>query len=1296
MRTSPYSTGGGGTVLEHRYCALILSHLLTGDPIPELGDDATITGITFQAGTESAVDDLLIEGHGADGEVRHVSVAVRRTARLIPSDRRSVELTVSFLSVMKDRSDDLASGRWRLALASTSGSSVRQVGDLAAIAHTTPDPAAFRQAVGQPGRTTQPVRNRLESIGQVLQRAAQQVDIGDVPLTVLAWRLLRSLTVRELRLELPEESDRTAAVARLRQVTKEQTAAEADRLFTALERLASGYAPQGAEIDISTLRRDLRGSADLRRSERHPEAWGVLDRLSERLQARTRPHLDSPTRPPLEFDRAEAVEALIGALQHAGATSPDVSPALMIVGEPDVGKSALTLRSAEKIQSSGGAVVCLSLRDLPETTVETERVLGASIGAVLAGAEVSSLRLLVVDGAEAVLEGRRELFTDFVAAALAAGLGVAAVTRSDGERSVGDAMRNAFDSSFGTDPEPARHTVEGLTVAEVDEMVAAFPTLNRVAQDSRSAWLLRRPGLADVLLRADSAVAFTERPLSEADVFAAVWSSLVRREEKSTAEDGVTPDERENALIALIRRNLALTSPMDTPSDRALPSLRSDGLLLSASPTIAWRQGDDFASDLIRDFVLARLLRIKGCAPLQSAGAPRWAIRSARLACQAALADAGKGIEQVRAELQAQFDQLADEHGDRWAELPLEATLLLGNALVRAWPALQADGQQELATLLRIARQRYVRDGIGEPAVLGPLVEMICDHWHELRESLGYTLSSEVYEIILEWLRGLIWHQAGPDSLRARIRDQLLADRDNTHREFQVETLALLGPDFDSRAEQQLRDVAVAAPGRLAPCVEQPLAVHALAQRSPDLLAELAEAYYIERPANDGPPGMHYDVLDAGVRDHHRLGSSRGRRMAAWHYGPFWNLLVAHPRLGLRTINRILNHAARARAGLLRETSESSLGLSDDVVEYELDLPGCGHRSCIGDSHVWRWYRGSSVGPRPCTSALLAVERCADAWIAQGANLDGLVKLLLEDCHNVAMPGLVVGLLVRHPGIVTDDLDIWLAQPGVWSLEIRRLVSEGHLHIQGPDDDDVAGRDFRSTTLTQVAAFQVERAVREENDERISALRACGRDLMRRARSTVSGSGSRRQHTRPRDRRADDRCQWLVTVFDRDNFRYVALPDGQIAVKIELPPTLRTAREDMDAQTVQFSKYMHLLNTYACVEDRRSASETMRDDLSLARSLVEDPPEGVDDYREGPAAVAASAVLAHADATVALSEDELDWSANLLMSCAFSPRRSSFDVEDSWYLTGADRSAAARVTCAPRSRRKKRTRGPAA
>jgi hypothetical protein len=49
---------GGGTELEYRYGALLLAHLLTGDPVTDLGDDVLPVQVAFQAGVFSPVDHL--------------------------------------------------------------------------------------------------------------------------------------------------------------------------------------------------------------------------------------------------------------------------------------------------------------------------------------------------------------------------------------------------------------------------------------------------------------------------------------------------------------------------------------------------------------------------------------------------------------------------------------------------------------------------------------------------------------------------------------------------------------------------------------------------------------------------------------------------------------------------------------------------------------------------------------------------------------------------------------------------------------------------------------------------------------------------------------------------------------------------------------------------------------------------------------------------------------------------------------------------------------------------------------
>ncbi len=1272
---SPYSTGGGGTVLEHRYGALLLSHLLTGDPVLELGSDATVVSVAFQAAATSAVDDFLVVGRGGDGSDRRAAIAVRSAPGLVPSDQRSVDLLASYLPILASRWDDIRSGHWRLGLASTPVTPVRQLGVLAGIASAAPDERAFRDAVASPGRTTREVRRRLASLDAVMQTAAHGVAVGEVASSELTWRFLYSLIVRELRLEPPDESDRIDMTARLRAATVHGTPAEADRLLTQIMRLAGSYAPAAAQVTEAMLRHDLVGSADLRRSSHHAVAWRKLDDLAAQLRERTPSRLTDPSQRLLTLERAAPRAELVDALRAAASTSGGAPSTLVISGDPDVGKSALTLRAVADACNAGATVTALSLRQLPMTPAETDVYLGAPLREVLAGTDVRPVRLLVIDGAEAALEGRDEVLAYLATAALKAGLGVAAVTRTDGARAVGAILRRAAAAASLADAEPAQHLVAGLTAAEVVETVKVFPVLNRLAHDQRGAWLLARPGLVDLLLRADAAGTLPDRPLSEADVFAVVWAELVRSGE-SLGVGGVTPDEREEALLAIARRIVGGDPSPGLPPAGALPSLRSDGLLMPAGPTVAWRPGDEFASDLVRDFALARLMRKEGYGGLRSAGAPRWALRAARLSCQAALSEAGENSEDVRRQQQAAFDQIAAEHGDRWSELTLEAMLPLGDALQRAWHALHLNANGDLATLIRLALQRYTDSGIGEPAALAPLVDVIHEHWSDLD---GNRRGLQVPDLLLRWLRGLIAAGTGPDPLRGRVRDTLLGrvEGPRAHRdEFLTEALALLGPDIDGRVEQHLRSLATAAPEALAPAVESLLAPRSLSLLHSDLLAVLTEAYYVERREDDDSWTSGYGPFDDGVREHDRARTGLNSPHAAWYYGPFSALLASSPIVGLRTINRLLDHAADVRVGTLTRLDSEMDVERDDAPGPDLELPGIGERRCAGDDHVWRWFRGTGVGPYPCMSALLAVERFADELIALGIPLRRIAQLLLAECHNLAMPGLVVGILVRHLDLVTDELDAWLSRPEAWLLEVQRVATEGLLHIQGTDPEDVRGSEYRRYTLGEVAMHLMATAIARGDEERVAALHECGRTLMRRARSAVLGVD-------PDDDTRDHDIEYLTiaaswaATLDPGSYSEGEFPDGTSGLGFRPPARLVAALEPREADVARASEAQRLLGLYAGTEKREVSSETIRDDLALARSLADSPPRRGFDPEVAPAAVAASAVLAHRRGTVALDAEELRWAAELLTTCAVHPRIWESDFAQSVHGFGADRSAAA-------------------
>jgi hypothetical protein len=1270
---NPYSTGGGGTVLEHRYGAVLLAHLLLGDPVSELGDDVAPVSVRFQDSAFSPVDDLVVVGRTSDGAQRQVSIGVRRAPKFTTSDEPTAVLLVSYLLVVPDHWDRVRAGTWRLALAVTSPNpAAHQVRELAVIARDKPSETAFRDVVAQQDRTKQAVRDRLAHFDALIKTAATEaeIDLTHVNAGELTWRVLHSLRLSELRLEGVDEADRTFAITRLRTIVPGADLADANTLFERLEKLSDRYAPSSATVTEALLRQHLSG-IQLDRSPSYPSAWQVLDSLADSVEHGVCFRLaDADT--DLELDRTEIRDALVTEMMRAGSRAS----ALVVTGEPDVGKSALTLRATHQLAATGAAVTVLNLRDIPMSLVEFEALLATRLVTALGSTAVNKTRLLVIDGAESVLEGRGQLLFDVARAAMTAGLGVVAVTRTDGAGAVTDGLQRACQGvdRTGGDPQEAvrEHEVPRLTSAEIERLAAAFPRLSRWAGDPRAVWLLGRPGLVDMLMRAGPFATMPEGTSSEADLFAVVWRHLVRRGE-SVLPGGPSPDARDHSLTALARRQL-LPHHSESPDASALPSLRSDGLLRPPGPVSAWSPLDRFASDLVRDMSVARLLITDGFSLLNAAEAPRWTLRAVRVACQAYLLGAPEDRNSF-GHLRSVFTDLAEHHGQRWGELPWEALLTLGSArgaLTRAWPDLLTEQHSGLRTVLRLAKQRYTKLQFGDSVILGPLVELAFCSDLEMAPDDHHTTRSigeSIRDLVLAWLRGLIETSTGPIPLRQRVRHRILASDPVLWDKFAVEALSLLGPDLDGPAEAFLTRLVDDGGSRLAPVVEHLGPVLMMTKHQPQFLLALAESYYIERQDDEtslyGWLGRH--SLDEGIR-HHRNRGGITARMAAWQYGPFWQLLCATPRDALGLINRILDHAAVIRVGEHEGLQDQSVG---ELPGLDLDLPGVGVRRCVGDGAVWGWYRGSTVGPYPCISALLAVERYADQLVAvAGISVDRVVELLLRDCHNLAMPGLVVGFLVRHLEQAGDLLDRWFSEPHIWQLEFARIASEGVLHVQGPDPVDLVGRNRRRHSLRDAAAEMTVRVMLVGDQGRLDALAAAGDELLRRAQELIADAGD-----------DEGAHHFLISVegwaagFRPENYQTEPDHDGNVVVQYEHPEHIAASLASGAARVSRVSEALRLQNIYGRSEDRVAPVETLLADLVLARDFANDPPNAGLDPRDPIAAVAAAAAVAHVEGRIQLPQQDLRWATGILVDAINSPHPSEYTAS-SFYSLGADRSAA--------------------
>lgn len=1265
---SPYSTGGGGVRLEHSYAACLIVGVLAGEIVTELGDSLSADSIRLQASDLSEADDILIEGRNAYGEVHRASIAVRRSPALTKSDAASVPLIRDLLTVVTGQWPGVLAGRWRLVLAvSSNANAINQLAELAELARAFSSGADLADRLTQRGRTNASVRDRYDHIrGLVEQAAPGLTSVDDLGADELTWRLLSSLSVRTLRLERTDRADRSAAVNTLQRVLHQGTPATADALFSRIEELVGAWAPQGAVLTQSVIRRSL-SDYPLSRSPRLASAWAVIDRLGARLRNSIRPALKSGALT-LELERPIERSRLDAAMRSVGISAG----ALVVTGDPDVGKSALSLRVAEALQHDGAAVTRLSLRDLPQSATEFENLLGGfAIDDVLAAGETRPVRLLLVDGAESVLEGKGSVLHTVAAAALKAGIGVVAVTRTDGSRQVGRVLADSC-ALAEVSAAPAEHVVGPLVQNEREHLAATFGTLARLRGDTRTSWLLGRPGLVDALLRTGESLD-PANFLCEADVFSAAWRNLIRGDEIQ-AGGAASPDDRENAALSVAKRSLSL--PGELAHGTASAELRSDGVLrVPNNPALA--RGDEFSTDLFRDFALCRLFLVEGWEVLALAGAPRWSIRATRLGCQVAL------LAQERpsawAALSTQFNRIALTHGKRWLEVPFEALLTLGDAelaLRELWETLTADDGFPLATLLRLAEARYVSGTVGDAFALAPLVKVaFCDRPTINRSPrFGHrNIHDVIQEIVLAWLRGMATARPQPDGLRQEVRDVILADVPPLYDTFAVEALALLGSDLDDRADAWLREVAKDRPGSLNPAVESLIVSVSMPQARPQLLLDLTEAYYIEVPNPRDRWGSGH-LHDDGIRDFkHGLGLGFGTPAAAWYYGPFFRLLNVRPIETVGLINRMLDHAAKFRVEKL-STYRGHGGELGSLEGVRLELPSIGERHFIGDSHVWAWHRGTSVGPYACMSALLALERFIDDLLERlEIPAQRIVEILLTDCHNLAVPGLVVGFLTRHPKARGELLDPFLASPAIWHLETARVTGDYGFRVRDPDADKLTGFERRGHTFHETVGGMVVNARLAGDEDRLSQLRAIGARLLGAARAELGDA----------DGRDDDYLAMIESwagEFRIENYQASASGD-QVLIQFKRPEPIERVLAPRDAEFQTTSFLYGLQNRYGRLNDDPSQwpAGSLEDDLAGARRIEEgqNPPEGILWPEDALVSVAGAAVRTHAIGRIAMNKSDLTWAVEAVLWAADNPRIDGMSYHGTTFPMGADRAAAA-------------------
>lgn len=1264
--SSPYATGGGGVSLAHRISSIYLASLLTGQRRAE-ASELPVRRVSFQTGPTHPVDDLLVEC-SADGDSVSIAIACRASPDFVPSSAPTVKLVGSLLDEVAKFDTDAHQVAVAVAGWSTQW---QQLSTLCGIARSHPDAAAFRASLDIDRRWQKKLRERLNQF-LLMVKAATGESESEAVILHLAFRLLSRLHVLGFAVQDPDDKDRTASATALDSVAG--ASVNGITVRNRLEVEATRYDAAGAVVDLNMLRRDLHTVLDVP-STRNTQAWEALveHRLVAEATVRGDLRSPSPSDIPLRIAFSERRSSLSSAIRKAGADAA----ALAVYGESGTGKSALTLACIQELEAEepgGFEAIVVNFRALPQTSLEFRDAVGASIGDVLA--ELSApVRVLVIDAADAALERSSALLVELVVHAARAGVGVVAISADPAAEFVREQMAAGFAGNIAT--------FEMLPLSDADIRLVAdrFPPLRTVLRDLPEKSLLRRLVVLDLLAR--TGVELTG-PMSEWDSLQLIWGKIVRGEGKSGSGSA---EAREQTMLALAAATLAseadhLSAAVIDPE--AVDALRGDYLLAPSSPYLSRPQ---FAHDEVRRYAIAILLvRATSMVDmLESAGVPRWTLSAASLACQGRLREPGTSAPGVFVRMARGFSALAAKHSPRWFDVPVEAVL----DTPTAYECLKAELAEESPTyrlddVVRVVRQRHTTKGLPDPAIAAPVIRLLLDRPEPWR------VSRPSFELLADWLQSLVVAElpAGVP-LRISLRERLVAYWDSfppretsahdgsggpfaelgfgpeprRRREFPhevtdeeyVECLALLGPDINEAIEHRLLAVADDAPAFLAPAADAPLSARAVALHDPELLGKLMEAYYVDDEVHD----WNYDE---GVREHHGRWASFGLPFYEYYFGGFWSLLnAAAPKASIRVINRILNHGAQARVAILANlggrhpTSEPG-----DDGGADLDLNGVPRRY-VGDSHVWSWYRGTSVGPYAAMSALLALERVAERWLDAGVRPSDVVAKLLEGCENLAVPGMLFGLLTRHIEAVTDELDPFLAEPAVWELEFGRVALERsgiRASTEGLKHQERRDWSPREVCVTLMTG---------RGEERTQTLKRVGELLI--------ANGNRLSMDTERT------AEWAAHL-DVNQYT-LAAQDDQVYIQVSPPAESRGSQAQFAAYFEQVDTDLRLQNRYwgSAKNDAEYVAPTsyeISEDLIAARKLL-DAKNEIMPVRplNAVAHVVRAAVTRAACGDFSALGNEAKFATEFVMNLALSFRTSVDQRDEGQYFDlGADRAIA--------------------
>lgn len=1267
--TSPLSSGGAGTIMEYQVAAVVLARLLVGDSVVGIGNIAQVRLQGASAG--HSLDDIIVFKSMAD--TPRTEVQVKRTVSPVPSSKEFVSVVEQCLRGLDEYGDAVDAGEVHFCLAAAGPiNPLNQLRDLTELARAHNTHTSL-QAILVPKVTAKEVCDRFEHVKKTVAAIlkSQGKTPGNEELNTLTHRLLKCLQVWSVEIGASGRDTQDAINGLTRAIPKDVKAAD---VYTHLVAIAEELGPRAGTVDVARLRALLtqRGivlSADPQKQK---------DLVT--LQANSHNYLKGLRRTmgtsgsSLHLPRTAAIGKVMEMASVSGLT--------LLSGSPGVGKTVLMGDAMlELAKDKSNTVVGLSVANRTgQSIANIQSELGADLATVLPGVATTGARVFFIDGTEQALRDGGQLVKSLLSAIPkepGSGWHIVMTARSDAAQIIAQLL--------SPDTQLVPYPINELEDDEVDAVVKKFPTLASLQRHQRSARLLRRPYIVDLIVRLS--ITGGGKSLGEEDVLASFWHQIIRRAEGANPGRG-SADVREQISLDLAEAMMTTIGPIKprTTDGEALAGLRSDDVLVKNHTY------HEFAHDIMLDYVCAYKLTEQGAETLLTKMVnPRRFIRAVRLAMQWRLANAtdSKSIVETWHALKEQANALAAKDGDRWHDVPYLALMNLGNpgpVLKELKSELLTDGGKQLSKLLNVARHNAItphmeeanRDHEIDVILVTPIVELLAN----IGNDLPFSSSFLAPELTRRWL--LAVYRTGNKPADFLTDPAKLAMSATTwHREDYGDqlhaVLSVLGLLADYWPEQSadiiLNNLIASRPHELSVFVEDPDNARLLARLNPALCLKIAKAYYVgwlpsEDTWADGMliPEMPSDEKEEGVRDHDpKYFHRRKEILASPDHGPFAALLEASPEHGLKLVSAIVRSATNARIQLESRYDDKP---GDSLIELSLG-DGEQAQTYIGTGHTWVWYRRGGVGPYPAISALLALHKWATDQ-TKHRPVNEVANEVLNMGDSNAFVAVALSLFITNFSSLTKELDPYLEHPVIWHLERSRLQQEMGGLVYPVDKDSAL-----NVELDRVVMYYL-----LNNKKRKSELKAIGEKLLANARTELTDSLGKAPES--------DHQEMLVArkwagLLDYDLYQFSPPDkDGNRMLEIKYPKDLVEALGKKAATPELNIRASNLLFTAKAIRDGEKSGDTVALWRETTSTLQEFKRLGVKDILHEPSEVVAcvaASVIVNVSKGENCPDDILKEAAKSLTEVAMATpaitdTENGHDKRSMVWPQGADRSAA--------------------